>query len=201
MIISNHFDAGYTDLTASSSAASDFADIFMRQNNITGRPSDATISAGVINTYFHTFFPRAARLGAQLRAKGQEPLAWMTQSWLVDLFLDCPPGLAIKCPSGEEVAALKAAVRAGDITWQAFPHNAQLGLASPELVRELVSHTHRLDRLLESPYGTIHTLSQRDVMGLPRPVITALRASNVTAISVGSNERCLPPNVPLAFRI
>ena len=172
----------------------------MRHYNISGRPRDAAISAGVINSYFHTFFPRAARLGAQLRAKGEEPLAWMTQSWLVDLFLDCPAGLDLECPTSNAVATFKAAVRAGDITWHAFPHNAQLSLASPELVKELVSHTHRLDDRLQSPYGARRTLSQRDVVGLPRPLIPALLASNVTAISVGSNGRCLPPNVPLAYR-
>ena len=57
VIISNHFDAGYTDLTASSESASDFAEIFMRHHNISGRPSHAAISAGVINSYFHDFFP------------------------------------------------------------------------------------------------------------------------------------------------
>ena len=50
VIISNHFDAGYTDLTASSENASDFAEIFMRRNGMRGRPADVAVSAGVINT-------------------------------------------------------------------------------------------------------------------------------------------------------
>ena len=63
----------------------------------------------------------------------------------MSLFLDCPLGLGIDCPSDAEVAAFRAAVAAGDVTWHAFPHNGQLSLASAEIVEELVAQTHQLD--------------------------------------------------------
>ena len=48
------------------------------------------------------------------------------QSYLVSLFLDCPPGMGLHCPSAEARAAVEAGIRAGAITWHAFPHNAQV---------------------------------------------------------------------------
>ena len=79
-------------------------------------------AVAVINTYFDSFFPRAASIGAALRAQnGTDRLRWMTQSYLVSLFLDCPPGIGLNCPNGAAKDAFKAAAAAGDITWQAFP--------------------------------------------------------------------------------
>ena len=43
-------------------------------------------------------------------------------------------------------------------------------------------------------------LSQRDVVGVPRSVIPILRSSGVTSISIGSNGRCMAPNVPPVFK-
>ena len=98
LIQSNHLDVGYTDN-----------------------------AVNVINQYFTEYFPRAAGIGAQLRSLGgPERLKWMTQSYLVSLFLDCPPGIGLSCPSQDAIANFTAAVTAGDIVWQAFPHNAEL---------------------------------------------------------------------------
>jgi hypothetical protein len=81
----------------------------------------------VINQYFDEYFPRAAAIGAQLRSLGGPArLKWMTQSYLVSLFLDCPPGIGLHCPALSAVTNFTAAVAAGDIVWQAFPHNAEL---------------------------------------------------------------------------
>lgn len=49
-----------------------------------------------------------------------------TQSWVVSLFLDCPARIGVKCPNSTAVASVKAAIRRGDITWHALPHNAQV---------------------------------------------------------------------------
>ena len=98
LIQSNHLDVGYTDN-----------------------------AVNVINKYFDLYFPRAAGVGAQLRSLGgPERLKWMTQSYLISLFLDCPPGIGLHCPAPDAVSNFTAAVAAGDIVWQAFPHNAEL---------------------------------------------------------------------------
>ncbi len=49
------------------------------------------------------------------------------QSWLMSLFLDCPARIGIACPNATTVAAVRAAVAAGDIVWHALPHNGQVG--------------------------------------------------------------------------
>ena len=182
LVLSNHFDAGYTDL-----AADELADA-----NSPG--------PGVINLYFQQFFPLAAKTGAALRAARGTPLRWMTQQWLVSLFLDCPAenDLGIVCPSEANVTEFRAAVAAGDVTWHAFPHNAQLSLGSASLIKDLVAQVHATDDSLNVSRKRV--LSQRDVVGLPRSIVSLLNASGVAAISVGSNGRCLPPNVPNAFR-
>ena len=44
----------------------------------------------VVNRYFDEFFPLAASLGDQYRASGgDDKFIWMTQSWVVSLFLNC----------------------------------------------------------------------------------------------------------------
>ncbi|KAJ1459607.1 hypothetical protein M885DRAFT_510755 [Pelagophyceae sp. CCMP2097] len=187
VVFANHFDAGYTALTAA-----DDLEALQR------------ISSTVINQYFHEYFPLAAQVGRELRAAAAAAgaaaprrLSWMTQSWLVSLFLACPPYLGISCPGPAAVSDFETAVRSGDITWHAFPHNAQLPLASKHLVRDLVGQTHHVDEFFGLPPK--RTLSQRDVVGLPRAALAALSAQGVDAISVGSNGRCLPPAVANAF--
>ena len=60
----------------------------------------------------------------------------MTQSWLVALFLKCPQTLlpSIHCPNATVVAEFEQAVKAGDIWWHAFPHNAELAAAGTGMV-------------------------------------------------------------------
>ena len=82
-----------------------------------------------LSRYFNTHFPRAVRVARQLRQRpgGTERLVFLTHSWLVSLFLDCPTHIGLVCPNATTVADFKAAVHRGDITWHALPHNAQVG--------------------------------------------------------------------------
>lgn len=90
VIQSNHFDAGYAEL-----------------------------SVDILNEYFDTYFPRAYSLGRELRALGgEERLRWLTQPYVISLFLDCPLGYGLHCPNETAVANVKSAIQAGDITWQ-----------------------------------------------------------------------------------
>ena len=169
LIQSNHLDVGYTD--------------------------DAV---NVINLYFDQYFPRAAQVGAELRARdGDERLRWMTQTYLVSLFLDCPTGLGLHCPNATAVATFEAAVRAGDIVWQAFPHNAELMMLDPALMQFGVRLTHELDDRFNLTRRTV--LSTRDVPGFDRSIIPRLREVGITALSLGMNGRIFPQNVPPAF--
>eukprot|EP01062_Namystynia_karyoxenos_P066629 TRINITY_DN60538_c0_g1_i1.p1 TRINITY_DN60538_c0_g1~~TRINITY_DN60538_c0_g1_i1.p1 ORF type:complete len:822 (+),score=209.81 TRINITY_DN60538_c0_g1_i1:75-2468(+) len=169
VIQANHFDAGYT-----------------------------LGIVDVLNEYFATYIPRAVSVGAALRAEGGDArLSWLTQSYIVSLYLDCPPGLGLKCPTADEVAKFKTAVAAGDITWHAFPHNAEMMMLDEPLLRFGIEMTHDLDDKLGVPRKT--AISLRDVPGYERSVIPILRAANVTMLSEGMNGRIYPPNVPPAF--
>ena len=105
--------------------------------------------------------------------------------------------MGFSCPSAADVASAKEAIRKRDITWHAFPHNAQLELASPSLLRAGLQLTYDLDSLFGQPKKM--TLSQRDVPGISRSLVPLLNASGVRAISIGANGGSTPPEVPPCF--
>ena len=65
-------------------------------------------------------------------------------------------------------ATFEAAVRAGDITWHAFPHNAQLEIMDPVLIQAGVQLTHDLDVRRPLPPYT-HTPHRRPHVRHPFP--------------------------------
>ena len=159
----------------------------------------ADSSQGIINRYFDHHFPLAAQEGKAFRSgdlKGPHPkqLNFMFQSWVVNMYLDCPPGMGLHCPNATAIATFEEAVRAGDITWHAFPHNAQLEIMDPVLIQAGIQMTHDLDDRFGLPHK--HTLSQRDVPGMTRSIIPIIKAYGVDAITVGANDGSTPPNVP-----
>jgi hypothetical protein len=62
--------------------------------------------------------------------QGAQRYVWTTHSYMVSLFMDCPPGRHLPCPSPELKALVGEAVRKGTITWHAHPHNAQYEVRS-----------------------------------------------------------------------
>lgn len=76
---------------------------------------------------------------------------YTTHSYLLSLFLDCPPGMDLHCPNATTVAAVTAAIRSGAITWHAHPHNAQYELYDPSLLAASFELTHELDRRFGLP--------------------------------------------------
>lgn len=119
------------------------------------------------------------------------------QSYLVSLYLDCPPGMGLHCPTPAAAAAMRAAIVRGDITYHAFPFNAEPELYSPTLFAEGVALTHALDAQFGLPPK--RTMSQRDVPGTSRALIPVLAAAGVAAISVGVNGASGAPAVPSVF--
>ena len=80
------------------------------------------------------FLPRAAAMADAARANGTRYI-YMTQPWIVALFLDCEhsgvrgwrpqrSGPLLQCPNASTVAQFRRACTNGDIFFQAFPHNA-----------------------------------------------------------------------------
>lgn len=59
----------------------------------------------IVNLYFDTHFPHAIEWAQELRAAGgAAQLKFMTQSYLVSLFMDCPAGMGLHCPNASYVA-------------------------------------------------------------------------------------------------
>ena len=169
MINSNHFDAGYADLTSK-----------------------------VLNEYFHKYFPLAATVGAELQEKTGMPLRWMTFSYIASLFLDCPANYAgLQCPTAAEVAQFKAAVKAQHIVFAAFPTNAELSLANPTSLSFGVQLSKDIASSLGISIPGV--VSTRDVPGMPRSAIPVLKRAGVHALSEGMNGRMVAVNAPPVF--
>ena len=171
IIMANHFDAGFTSSTTS-----------------------------VINKYFNDYFPTAAAVGELLsknKTIGAPQMKWMTQSYLISLYLSCPKNMGLMCPTETEISIFKNAISKGWITYHAFPTNAELAAMNPEMIKAGFDLTHSIDLLLGVSNKTV--LSQRDVPGVPRSSIRLLKSKGIATYSIGGNGRCNPPNVPQAF--
>ena len=179
VVFSNHFDAGYT------------------------KNEEGSCAGAVLNQYFHEHIPNAIKTGRRARAEGGFEYRWLTQSWIIDVFLNCketPVGVSgrdLVCPTAEEVKALEEGVREGWISWHAFPFNAEPELYTPELFDAALNLTFRLDDRFGQPRK--RTLSQRDVPGLTRSAVPLLARRGVRMVSVGENMQIAPVNVPPVF--
>ena len=157
----------------------------------------------VANEYFDKYFPLAAKTGAALRnlnntTPGAGPLKWMTFSWLVSLYFDCPTGYGLHCPDDAAKAVVESAIKAEDIVWAAFPHNAELSTVDPSYLKFGVRMSQNLAKQFNvTPPAVVST---RDVPGMPRAALGVLADAGVVGVSEGMNGRIWPVNVPPAFQ-
>jgi len=160
----------------------------------------ADSATNVVNKYFDVFFPEAILTASLLRELGgDERLVFTTHSYLVSLYLDCPPNMGLHCPSERAQKDFTDAIMRGDITWHAFPFNTQPEyLLKSFMIEVAVGLTHHLDNMFSKQIKT--TMSQRDVPGMTSAIIPVLRDNGVEAITVGVNEASMPPDVPTVFR-
>ena len=160
----------------------------------------ADSAANIVNRYFDFFFPEAILIANTLREYGgEERLVFTTHSYLVSLYLDCPPNMGLHCPSEEAVDRFKDAVNRGDITWHAFPFNGEPEyFQRPLMVEAGFNVTHHLDDM----FGRAHTvtMSQRDVPGMTSAIIPLMVKAGVKAVTVGVNSASMPPDVPAVFQ-
>ncbi|KAL6758170.1 hypothetical protein V8C86DRAFT_1553898 [Haematococcus lacustris] len=123
-----------------------------------------------------------------------DSFTYTSHAWLLSLYLDCPPGLGVACPSPEQQEALRAGIRRGDVTWHAGPFNAQLELYDEGMLDAFLDIGQQLDKEFDQP--TKLALSQRDIPGMTRGVIPGLLRRGVRLVSVGVNAATAPPAVP-----
>jgi hypothetical protein len=77
---------------------------------------------------------------------------YTTHSWLLSLFLDCPPGMGLLCPNATAVEDLKAAISKGYITWHAAPFNPEYETFDAPLLEFALGLTHQLDEQFGLPH-------------------------------------------------
>ena len=162
-------------------------------------------SMNIINLYFDHHLPKAASVGRELRklqtttnGYTDNKLNFMFQSWVISMFFDCPPNLGLHCPNATSKTNIRGAIHAGDITWHAFPHNAQLEVMGTTFIQAGLQLTRDVDAMFPNQ-PMKRTLSQRDVPGMPRSIIPLLNRSGVSAISIGANDGSTPPKLPKTF--
>ena len=160
----------------------------------------ADSAVNIVNRYFDDFFPRAIMIANTLRKYGgKERLVFTTHTYLVSLYLDCPPNMGLHCPDDEAKGSFKDAVTRGDITWHAFPFNGEPEyLLRPLMVEAGFNLTHRLDDMFGRPRTV--TMSQRDVPGMTSNIIPVMVKAGVKAVTVGVNSASMPPAVPSVFQ-
>jgi len=152
----------------------------------------------VINRYFDVYFPSAIETAQQLKKEGGKySLIYTTHAWLVDLYLSCPPGMNIHCPSAEQQATLLAALRDGTITYHAYPFNVEAEVMDAPLMEFGFHLVRQLDARVRSQNTTV--MSQRDVPGTTRAIIPLAVRNGVRALTVGVNSGSAPPAVPKIF--
>lgn len=160
----------------------------------------AETAVDIVNLYFDHHIPMAISVAQQLRDTPDNhgaSLQFMFQSYVLSLYLNCPPDMGLHCPNASALAAFNAAAVRGDVTYHAFPFNAELEMYDPVFIDAGVQLSHSLDTLFGLPAKK--TISQRDVPGMTRSVIPLLLRNNVSAISVGVNGASTPPFVPNIF--
>lgn len=182
VLFSNHLDVGYTILEPNGSCA-----------------------AAVVNQYFDHHIPQAIATANAFR-NGTDRYKWMAHSWLASVYRNCPetivnieggPQQTLHCPTKSQLADFDAAAKRGDITWHAFPFNAEPELMDPSLLDAALRLTFEQDALVG--HARRITYSQRDVPGLTRAAIPLLARNGVQAVTVGENGACAPVNVPPVF--
>ena len=189
VVFSNHLDLGY----------------YNPHPLNTSSPFDYYSMLSTVQNALDQWIPNAVKYSAAMRSFNStvnphnDTYIWMTHSWVVQLFLHCPPNGLLRCPTPSQVEDAKAAIALGTITWHAFPFNSQHDVYSADLF----DYGMQLGADLAKEFGRVggppNTISQRDVPGVTRAVIPYMRRRGVKAYSIGANSASAPAGVPTAF--
>lgn len=157
----------------------------------------------VVNKYFDVYFPLALETATSFRKMYPNPdgdrYTFMTHSWLVSMYLDCPPSLGFHCPNETSKSSFIAGLKRGDITYHAYPFNAELeAYANAESLEMGLLLTQHYDTVLGVQHKSV--VSQRDVPGMTRASLPSWSKHGVKGVSIGVNGASAPPNVPQIFR-
>ena len=87
-MFSNHLDVGFNQRSWADHHAAEGDAACDGLYSPDGERCDP-LAANVTSEYFNVFLPRAAKMADVARQTGGDRYIYMTQPWIVDLFLDC----------------------------------------------------------------------------------------------------------------
>jgi hypothetical protein len=153
----------------------------------------------IVNRYFDEFIPKAIDLAEQGRRAGVK-YTYMTQSWVLSLYLDCAragmrswPGSGharvgtpvLHCPNASAVADLKAALKRGDIFFHGFSSDNEASYyPDASLFEAAITVGERISD--ELGIARPVAVSQRDVPGWTRAAIPLLHKHGIVGLSFGA---------------
>ena len=154
----------------------------------------------VCDTYFNDHFPKAMETAAALRKLGgEERFVYTEFPWLIHEYLTGAAGCAHEARTPEQIEDLKAAIKAGDISWHALSLNILTELYAGSHFNWSLGNKDTLNRMLGKKNG-MRCGKHSDVTGMSISVVPYLAGHSVNAIHIGYNAACMFPEVPSVFR-
>lgn len=144
------------------------------------------LSSVVTQRYVSEFIPKALDLSEKLYAENaKEKYVWTTGAWLIWKYLHTA--------SPEEVRRLEAAIRRGDIVWNAVPYTVE----SESMNLDLFETCLLLSQKLDKKYGK-KTIAAKmtDVPGHTRSIVSPMSRAGIRFLHIGVNPASPIPSVP-----
>ncbi len=144
------------------------------------------LSSVVTRRYLSEFIPKALDLSEKLYVEhAKEKYVWTTGAWLIWKYLHTA--------SPENVKRLDAAIRRGDIVWNAVPYTVE----SESMNRDLFETCLRLSQQLDKKYGK-QTIAAKmtDVPGHTRSIVSPMYHAGIRFLHIGVNPASPIPSVP-----
>lgn len=144
------------------------------------------LSSVVTQRYVSEFIPKALDLSEKLYAENaKEKYVWTTGAWLIWKYLHTA--------SPEEVRRLEAAIRRGDIVWNAVPYTVE----SESMNLDLFETCLLLSQKLDKKYGK-KTIAAKmtDVPGHTRSIVAPMSRAGIRFLHIGVNPASPIPSVP-----
>lgn len=144
------------------------------------------LSSVVTERYVSEFIPKALDLSEKLYAENaKEKYVWTTGAWLIWKYLHTA--------SPSEVRRLEAAIRRGDIVWNAVPYTVE----SESMNLDLFETCLLLSQKLDQKYGK-KTIAAKmtDVPGHTRSIVAPMSRAGIRFLHIGVNPASPIPSVP-----
>lgn len=144
------------------------------------------LSSVVTQQYLTEFIPKALDVSEKLRAENaNEKYVWTTGAWLIWKYR--------QTASPQEVERLDAAIRQGDIVWNAIPYTYESEAMNLDLFETSLQLSHRLDKKFGKK--TI-AAKMTDVPGHTRSIVAPMSRAGIRFLHVGVNPASPIPAVP-----